>query len=257
MTGKIHTIGTRAQVWHGTAKKTSGGLTKSDLIMNKAGRLVSKSKHNSAKKEMRLLKFGYGTQKGKFGFVKIGSKSRRSSKSKSRKMRGGMMPLAPLNLNSGDGIDGQGITPGGPQTLAGMAGGKRRSRRMRGGSGMSPLGNFANVSLSGNGIDGQGITPGGPQTLAGMAGGKSRSRGMRGGSGMSPLGDFGSANWAGDGIDGQGITSGDAGSANIQLLAGMAGGRRRARGKSMRGGLSKNIPYGNNNPQTLALSAGF
>lgn len=209
MTGKIHTIGTRAQVWHGTAKKTSGGLTKSDLIMNKAGRLVSKSKHNSAKKEMRLLKFGYGTQKGKFGFVKIGSKSRRSSKSKSRKMRGGMMPLAPLNLNSGDGIDGQGITPGGPQTLAGMAGGKRRSRRMRGGSG------------------------------------------------MSPLGDFGSANWAGDGIDGQGITSGDAGSANIQLLAGMAGGRRRARGKSMRGGLSKNIPYGNNNPQTLALSAGF
>ena len=99
MTGKIHTIGTRAQVWHGTSKKTSGGLTKSDLMMNKAGRIVSRAKHNSAKKEMRLLKHGYGTQKGKFGFVKVGSKSRKSSKSKSksRKMKGGMMPLLPLD----------------------------------------------------------------------------------------------------------------------------------------------------------------
>ena len=28
-------IGTRAQVWHGTAYKTSGGLTKSDILQNK------------------------------------------------------------------------------------------------------------------------------------------------------------------------------------------------------------------------------
>ena len=42
-------IGTRAQVWHETAYKTSGGLTKSDLFQNKAGRIVSKAKHNSAK----------------------------------------------------------------------------------------------------------------------------------------------------------------------------------------------------------------
>ena len=61
MTGKIHTVGTRAQVWHGTSKKTSGGLSKSDLMMNKAGRIVSRAKHNSAKKEMRLVKAGYGT----------------------------------------------------------------------------------------------------------------------------------------------------------------------------------------------------
>jgi hypothetical protein len=58
------TVGSRAEVWHGTAKKTSGGLTKSDLIKTKAGRIVSKSKHNSAKREMRLLKHGYGTKKG-------------------------------------------------------------------------------------------------------------------------------------------------------------------------------------------------
>jgi hypothetical protein len=172
MTGKIHTIGTRAQVWHGTSKKTSGGLTKSDLMMNKSGRIVSKSKHFSAKKENRLLKHGYGTQKGKFGFVKVGSKRKGS-----KKMRGGYA-YSPSPLDA----------------ALGASGGKRRSRRMYGGSGMTPLNNF------------------------------------------------GSSNWSGDGIDGQGITVGDAGSANIQLLAGMAGGKRRRRrgmmgGTGNRGGL--------------------
>ena len=75
-------VGTRAEVWHGTAHKTSGGLMKKDLMKNKAGRIVSKAKHTSAKKEKRLLKAGYGTQKGKFGAVKL-------FKGKSRKMRGG------------------------------------------------------------------------------------------------------------------------------------------------------------------------
>ena len=32
--------GSRAQVWHGTAFKTSGGLKISDLMQNKAGRIV-------------------------------------------------------------------------------------------------------------------------------------------------------------------------------------------------------------------------
>ena len=34
------TIGSRRQVWNGTAKKTSGGLTKSDLMMSR-GHIVS------------------------------------------------------------------------------------------------------------------------------------------------------------------------------------------------------------------------
>lgn len=68
--------GTRAQVWHGTAYKTSGSLTRSDLLKNRAGRIVSKAKHHTAKKDMRLVKAGYGTKKGKFGFVKIGKKSK-------------------------------------------------------------------------------------------------------------------------------------------------------------------------------------
>jgi len=67
-------IGSRAQVWHETAYKTSGELKKSDLMQNKSGRIVSKSKHNTAKKENRLVKAGYGTKKGKFGFVKLSSR---------------------------------------------------------------------------------------------------------------------------------------------------------------------------------------
>jgi hypothetical protein len=94
-------IGSRRQVWNGTAKKTSGGLTKSDLMMSH-GRIVSKSKHFSAKKEMRLLKYGYGTKKGKFGFVKVGSRKRH------KKMRGGHFNVG--SALSPSGIDGQGIT---------------------------------------------------------------------------------------------------------------------------------------------------
>jgi hypothetical protein len=70
----MKTSGTRAEVWHGTAKHTSGGLEKKDLLQNKHGRIVSKRKHLSEKKAKRLIKAGYGTQKGKFGYVKIGSK---------------------------------------------------------------------------------------------------------------------------------------------------------------------------------------
>ena len=62
--------GSRAQVWHGTAFKTSGGLEKKDLMMNKHGRIVSALKHKTAKKEKRLEKHGFFTKKGKFGAVK-------------------------------------------------------------------------------------------------------------------------------------------------------------------------------------------
>jgi len=76
---KHQLIGSRRQVWNGTAKKTSGGLIKSDLMMSK-GRIVSKSKHYSAKKEMRLLKYGYGAKKGHFGYVKQSTKKRHSTR---------------------------------------------------------------------------------------------------------------------------------------------------------------------------------
>jgi len=64
-------IGTRRQVHLGTADHTSGGLTKKDLIKNRWGRIVSRSKYETAKKEQRLKKYGYTAKKGKFGAVKI------------------------------------------------------------------------------------------------------------------------------------------------------------------------------------------
>ena len=53
--------GSRAKVWHGTAYETPGGLPKSKLMMNKKGHIVSRKKYLTAKKEMRLVKHGYGT----------------------------------------------------------------------------------------------------------------------------------------------------------------------------------------------------
>lgn len=101
-------IGTRAQVWHGTAYKTSGGLTKGNILQNKNGRIVSRAKHASAKRENRLVKAGYGTQKGKFGAVKLNGKSSRRHSRHSRrhgKKRGGSVNFA---LSPTD-YDGQGV----------------------------------------------------------------------------------------------------------------------------------------------------
>ena len=79
--------GGRAQVWHGTAYQTSGGLTKDDLLQNKRGRIVSRRKNKTAKAEQRLLKHGYGYEKGKFGYkrVSVGTGSRKRAKSLSRR----------------------------------------------------------------------------------------------------------------------------------------------------------------------------
>jgi hypothetical protein len=46
------TIGSRAEVFHGTADKTSGGLVKKDLKM-KDGRIVSKAASKAAKKSLK------------------------------------------------------------------------------------------------------------------------------------------------------------------------------------------------------------
>ena len=43
-------------MYHGTAYKTSGGLQLSDLMMNKNGRIVSRKKSATAKKDKRLEK---------------------------------------------------------------------------------------------------------------------------------------------------------------------------------------------------------
>jgi hypothetical protein len=105
-------MGSRAQVWHGTAYKTSGGLTKNNLMQNKAGRIVSKDKHMTAKKEKRLVKAGYGTKKGKFGFVMLGkSRKHHGRKSHGRKHKGGNgtnFPLSP-SYYDGKGVGTSGV----------------------------------------------------------------------------------------------------------------------------------------------------
>ena len=85
------TVGSRAEVFHGVAERTGYGvyaLKKKDLMKNKNGRIVSKKKHKTAKKEKRLEKHGYFAEKGKFGFVKKAKGStmkRRTMKKRGKK----------------------------------------------------------------------------------------------------------------------------------------------------------------------------
>lgn len=45
--------GSRAEVFHGTAKHTAGGLTKGDLVQDKYGNIKSKAAVAAAKKRMK------------------------------------------------------------------------------------------------------------------------------------------------------------------------------------------------------------
>lgn len=80
-------FGSREQVMNGTAYKTSGELTKNELTWSKTGRIVSKLKHETAKKEKRLEKHGYFAKKGKFGYVKKSNKVKRRKRKFTRKKR--------------------------------------------------------------------------------------------------------------------------------------------------------------------------
>ena len=91
-------VGTRAEVMHGTAFKTSYGKTKSEggdaltrvnLKYNKHGRIVSIAKSKKKDKLLKQLRdAGYTTKKGKFGAVKTKKKSSKGRKSrKTRRCR--------------------------------------------------------------------------------------------------------------------------------------------------------------------------
>tara|TARA_A100001037_G_scaffold8655_1_gene8470 strand:+ start:13664 stop:13936 length:273 start_codon:yes stop_codon:yes gene_type:complete len=62
--------GSRRQVWNGTANKTTGGLTKQDLVWID-GRIKSKRARRSAKRNQNLRKAGWVAKKGEFGAVRI------------------------------------------------------------------------------------------------------------------------------------------------------------------------------------------
>jgi hypothetical protein len=187
MVKHIKRVGSRAEVVHGSAKQTSGGLSKHDLIKNpKTGRIVSRRKHLSAKRENRLRKYGYGTKKGHFGSFRLtrkkGKRGGYASNSFSPASIDEVSVGKPDTSMSGNGIAGAGVTDFeqqgsiGVQLRSGATGGKRCKTRRGGYAGNA----FAPMSLSGDGIDGTGITDYqgsvGLQTQAGMAGGKRRRR---------------------------------------------------------------------------------
>ncbi len=158
-------IGSRAEVWHGTAKHTSGGLTKAHLMKNKSGRIVSKKKHFSAKKDNRLVKAGFKTRKGHFGFVKVGSKKRGR-----KHMKGGMThDISGADLS----LDMKSLGSTGVQIRAGQAGGAPY------GNNLSPA-DVKGIVDNASSID--------VQIAAGMAGGKRRRHKMRGGTSKGMMG---------------------------------------------------------------------
>ena len=72
----IPAVGSKLQVFNGSAKHTSGGLTKSDLVQNKHGRIVSRRKMMQGKKALKYLtRKGYKAKKGQF---KLFRKTRRN-----------------------------------------------------------------------------------------------------------------------------------------------------------------------------------
>ena len=48
--------GSKKDVWHGYARRTAGGLTKDDLVLNKRGKPVSKKQSEAAKLRYPALK---------------------------------------------------------------------------------------------------------------------------------------------------------------------------------------------------------
>ena len=86
----MQTIGSRAQVWHGTAKRTSGGLTKKDLFQDKYGNIKSRKASAKAKRLKNLRKAGWTFKKGQVGAVKIeDTKKKKGTKRRATKKRKG------------------------------------------------------------------------------------------------------------------------------------------------------------------------
>ena len=70
-TRKMPASGSKAQVWHGTARHTPGGLTRKDLMKTKKGRIVSRRKHAIGLRRIRSLrKLGFKAKKGTFKLFK-------------------------------------------------------------------------------------------------------------------------------------------------------------------------------------------
>lgn len=94
MSDKIKTVGSKAEVYHETAKHTSGGLKKKDLMKHK-GRIISRKKHAAGKKAIKHLRaLGYIAKKGTFKLMrksmehKAPTKKSHAKKSHAKKRHG-------------------------------------------------------------------------------------------------------------------------------------------------------------------------
>ena len=110
----IKRVGSRAEVWHGNAMMTSGGLKKKELMKNKHGRIVSAKKHRTAKKERRLVKAGYKTEKGVFGAKKTVKKGGIGidigiAEAKLGKNSGLRVGTKKHNIQANEGVDGENV----------------------------------------------------------------------------------------------------------------------------------------------------
>ena len=74
-------VGTKAEVWHGTADKTSGGLTKDKLMKNKNGRIVSKRKHEIGMKMFKENKLQPLTKEA-LAEIRVGGKGGRKKRTR-------------------------------------------------------------------------------------------------------------------------------------------------------------------------------
>lgn len=100
------TIGSKAEVYHETALRTSGGLKKKDLMMTKRHRIVSRKKHAAGKKAIKHLRaLGYIAKKGTFKLMRksmVDGRRKKASRRQTRK-RGGANGMPSLGLMGGSG----------------------------------------------------------------------------------------------------------------------------------------------------------
>ena len=150
-----NTFGTRAQVWHGTAKKTRGGLTKTHLMMNKHGRIVSRKQHSRGKTAIkRLFDLGFKPKKGTFKLFKKGHKKHRGgadelfeeTEETFMPSEENMMPVPPM---------GPSMRSRARSSSRALASSRSRSRKMRGG--MAFGGPLSPQSYDGKGVGTSGV----------------------------------------------------------------------------------------------------
>jgi hypothetical protein len=104
MSDKLKAVGSKAEVFHGTAKHTSGYLYKSDL-MHHNGRIISRKKHAAGKKAIKhLFSLGYKPKKGTFKLMRKsmvdGRRKKTARHTRRQTRRGGAASLGMLSHNA-------------------------------------------------------------------------------------------------------------------------------------------------------------